>query len=125
MRAKHLGKALQELAEEGAAHVFKPSFGGNWIVGVVGALQFDVLADRIRNEYNLAVLFEPTSLLTARWVEGEARKLREFVDDNRAATGEDHTGAPVFLARNAWHLERTAKDYPELRFLKTKEHVLG
>jgi peptide chain release factor 3 len=125
MRAKHLGKALQELAEEGAAHVFKPNFGGNWIVGVVGALQFDVLADRIKNEYNLAVIFEPTTLLTARWVEGEARLLRKFVDESRAATGEDHTGSPVFLARNSWHLERTGKDYPDLRFLKTKEHVLG
>jgi peptide chain release factor 3 len=124
MRAKHLGKALRELAEEGAAHVFKPYFGGNWIVGVVGSLQFDVLADRLAGEYNLEVIYEPTSLLTARWVDGpDPRAIRKFVDDNRGAAGEDHAGATVFMARNRWHLERTAEDYPDLRFLATKEHM--
>ena len=54
MKAKHLGRALEQLAEEGAAQVFKPLLGSDWIVGVVGALQFDVLADRIRTEYDLA-----------------------------------------------------------------------
>ncbi len=50
LKAKHLGKALEQLAEEGAARVFKPVMDSDWIVGVVGALQFDVLADRIRTE---------------------------------------------------------------------------
>ncbi|MEQ9319136.1 MAG: peptide chain release factor 3 [Polyangiaceae bacterium] len=125
MRAKHLGKALTELAEEGAAHVFKPHLGGNWIVGVVGSLQFDVLADRLATEYNLEVIYEASSLITARWVEGpNARAIRAFVDENRGAAAEDHTGATVFLARNTWHLERMAKDYPDLKFLATKEHIV-
>ena len=68
LRAKHLGKALQQIAEEGAANVFKPSSGADWIVGVVGQLQFEVLADRIRTEYDVPVTFEPTSLHTARWL---------------------------------------------------------
>ena len=59
MRAKHLGRALEQLAEEGAARVFRPLIGADWIVGVVGALQFDVLADRIRTEYDIPVRFEP------------------------------------------------------------------
>ncbi|MEM9695719.1 MAG: peptide chain release factor 3, partial [Myxococcota bacterium] len=123
LRAKHLGKALRELAEEGAAHVFKPNIGGSWIVGVVGALQFDVLADRIRTEYKLDVRYESTSLMTARWVEAdEHRFIRDLIDKHRGETGEDHTGACVFLARNQWHLDRLAKDFPNLRFLKTKEH---
>jgi len=126
MRAKHLGRALQELAEEGAAHVFKPNIGGNWIVGVVGSLQFDVLADRIRSEYSIPVHFEATSLMTARWVQSEDhRMLRSFVDKHQGETGQDHTGAVVFLARNTWHLDRLAKDFPDLQFLKTKEHILA
>ena len=32
------------------------------------------------------------------------------------------TGAPVFLARNAWHLEKTMEDWPGVKFLKTKEY---
>jgi peptide chain release factor 3 len=122
MRAKHLSRALDQLAEEGAARVFKPRAGGYHIVGVVGSLQFDVLADRIKNEYEIPVVFEAAGLYTARWVEcDEAPKLARFIDQNEGYMADDHTGAPVFLARNAWHLETTSKDFPDVRFLKTRE----
>ena len=39
MKSKHLKRALEQLAEEGVTRVFKPLVGGDWIVGVVGALQ--------------------------------------------------------------------------------------
>jgi peptide chain release factor 3 len=123
MRSKHLGRALEQLAEEGAARVFK-QFGGNFIVGVVGSLQFDVLADRIRTEYDIPVKFEGTSLFTARWVEAEDHKVLErFTAENQGSVAEDHTNAPVFLARNRWHLETTESDWPKLKFLKTKEQA--
>jgi peptide chain release factor 3 len=124
MRAKHLGRALQQVAEEGAARVFRPLSQANWIVGVVGALQFDVLADRIRTEYGIPVLFEPTTLYTARWVEAPNQTaLKKFMDGNSQYVAEDHAGDTVFLARNAWHLEDTEKSWPDLKFLKTKEQV--
>ena len=124
MRAKHLGRALQQLAEEGAASVFKPMIGADWIVGAVGPLQFDVMADRIRTEYDIPVHFEPTSLYTARWVTADdGLALKKFIDANKSSLGEDHDGDPVFLARNAWHLDRAGDDWPDVRFLKTKEHV--
>jgi peptide chain release factor 3 len=124
VRGKHLGKALTQLAEEGAASVFKTHLGSTWIVGVVGSLQFDVLADRVRTEYDLPVRFEGTQLYTARWVEADdPRELKRFREENRPSLADDHTGATVFLARNAWHLERAEKDYPQLRFLKIKEQA--
>ncbi len=124
MRAKHLGRALDQIAEEGAARVFKPSIGSNWVVGVVGALQFDVLADRIRTEYDIPVVFEPAGLHTARWVmSGDAKLFDRFSAENQGYLASDHTGTPVFLARNAWHLETTEKDWPDLVFLKTKEQT--
>ncbi len=124
MKAKHLGRALIQLAEEGAAQAFRTRLGSDWIVGVVGPLQFDVLADRIRTEYDIPVRFEATQLYTARWIEADdAQTMKKFGDANGAALADDHDGAPVFLARNAWHLERTAEDYPAIRFLKTKEQV--
>nr|XP_061807071.1 peptide chain release factor 3-like [Nerophis lumbriciformis] len=95
MRAKHLGKALFQLAEEGAAQTFKRKLGSEWIVGVAGALQFEVLADRLRTEYNLDVRFESTQLYTARWIEADdARYLKKVVDANEAAIAEDHNGSP-------------------------------
>lgn len=122
LRAKHLGKALEQIAEEGAARVFKPSFGSDWVVGVVGALQFDVLADRIRTEYDVPVVFEGSGLFTARWIEfDEEKEFDRFKLQNEGYLACDHTKTPVFLARNSWHLETTEKDWPALRFLKTKE----
>ena len=124
LRAKHLGKALLQLAEEGAARVFKPLIGADWIVGVVGALQFEVLADRIRTEYEVPVHFEPTELYTARWVEGEtAAELKKFSDSNRTSIADDHDGALVYLARNAWHLNKAVEDWPDLKFQKIKEQT--
>jgi peptide chain release factor 3 len=123
MKAKHLGRALLQLAEEGAAQVFRPRIGNDWIVGVAGALQFDVLADRIRTEYNVDVIFEGTSLYTARWIEANDILLKKFVTANSGTMAEDHNGSPVFLARNAWHLKSTGEDWPDVRFLTTKEQV--
>lgn len=123
MKAKHLGRALEQLAEEGAARVFKPYLGSDWVVGVVGPLQFDVLSDRIRTEYQIPCKFEPTTLMTAEWIEGDAREVKAFTDQNRASMATDHAGAPVYLARNTWHLDKAKEDFPSLKFLKTKEEV--
>ena len=124
LKAKHLGRALQQLAEEGAARVIKPSIGSDWIVGAVGTLQFEVMADRIRTEYDIPVRFEQTDLMTARWIGGEAANVKRFLDGNRSSIGVDHDGEPVFLARNAWHLNKAAEDYPDLQFMKTREQII-
>jgi len=125
LKAKHLGKALTHLAEEGAAQIFRTRLGGDWIVGVAGALQFDVLADRIRTEYELPVAFQPTSLFTARWLEADDdRDLKSFLDSQEAAVADDVHGLPVFLAANAYRLKVAQEDWPKIRFLKTREQVV-
>ncbi len=122
MRAKHLGRALTQLAEEGVARAFRTRLGSNWIVGVLGSLQFDVLADRVRTEYDVAVRFSPVALHTARWLEADdPHMMKKFIDKNQTAIADDHDGTPVFLARNAWHLDHAAEEWPDIRFLKTLE----
>ncbi len=121
LKAKHLGKALEQLAEEGAARVFKPVMDSDFIVGVVGALQFDVLADRIRTEYSIPVKFEETTLFTARWLAADdAQVLKKFMDSNQGALANDHDGDPVFLARNSWHLGDAQDKNKDIRFMTTK-----
>ena len=121
LKAKHLGKALEQLAEEGAARVFKPVAGADWIVGVVGSLQFDVLADRIRTEYEIPVKFEHTELVTARWLSCDNPAiLKKFTDTNQSAIAQDHDGDPVFLARNDWHLNDAIDKNPDITFKAVK-----
>jgi peptide chain release factor 3 len=123
MLTKHLTKALQQLAEEGAVSTFKRHLGGDWIVGVIGQLQFEVLADRIRTEYEVPVIFENSNLVTARWItSNDSNTLNSFLKKNTDATCDDHKKNPVFLARNNWHLDHTMEEWPEIKFLKVKEY---
>ena len=125
LRSKHLGRALKQLAEEGAASVFRPLIGADWIVGAVGQLQFEVMADRIRTEFGVKVHFETNSLFATRWIESEnSQELKKFIDENKNAVAEDHDGSPVFLARNAWHLDRGNEEWPNVCFLKTKDRLV-
>jgi peptide chain release factor 3 len=124
MKAKHLDKALLQFAEEGAAKVFKPEVGSGWIVGVVGPLQFDVLASRIEVEYGLPVRFGQTQFTGARWIGGPKDKLEAFVKANRGHMAHDHDGDPVYMTRIQWDIDRVVRDWPEIKLSTTKEtHV--
>ena len=68
IKAKQLAKALSDLAEEGVAQVFRPSLGADWLVGVVGPLQLDVLSSRLDTEYGVPVRFEDAGFQAARWI---------------------------------------------------------
>ncbi len=125
LRAKHLGRALVQLAEEGVAQAFRTREGNDWIVGVAGALQFDVLADRIRTEYAVPVRFESTAMSLARWIEADDdRVVRDFVRRNEGKIAHDHNGAPLFLAANRYWLDRAAENAPDVRFLTTREQAV-
>ena len=121
LKAKHLEKALNQFAEEGAAKLFKPSIGSGFIVGVVGPLQFEVLASRIELEYGLPVRFEPTQFTSARWVSGPKEAVEAFVKANMGHMAEDHDGDPVYLTRLQWDIDRVERDYPDVTLTATKE----
>ena len=121
MKAKHLEKALMQFAEEGAAKVFKPTIGSGFIVGVVGQLQFEVLASRIEGEYGLPVRFEGTQFTSARWVSGPREAVEAFAAKNRQHIAHDNDGDVVFLTRLQWDIDRIVRDHPEVRLTATKE----
>ncbi|WP_133489484.1 peptide chain release factor 3 [Aliiroseovarius marinus] len=124
MKAKHLEKALMQFAEEGAAKVFKPNIGSGFIVGVVGALQFEVLASRIELEYGLPVRFEQSQFTSARWILGDKDEVEKLVNANKQHIAHDNDGDPVFLTRLQWDIDRVERDYPHLRLSATKEMMV-
>jgi peptide chain release factor 3 len=122
IKAKQLSKALSDLAEEGVAQVFRRVVGGDFIVGVVGPLQLEVLQARILKEYNVPIAFEEMNFEMARWIGTDDRKeLDRFAAANRLELAEDKDGDPVYLAQSAWWLQRTQRDWPKVRFFSTKE----
>ncbi|NDR55001.1 peptide chain release factor 3 [Aliiruegeria sabulilitoris] len=124
MKAKHLEKALMQFAEEGAAKVFKPIISSGFIVGVVGQLQFEVLASRIELEYGLPVRFEQTQFTSARWLTGPKDKVDAFAAANKGHMAHDNDGDLVYLTRLQWDIDRVERDFPELKLSATKEMMV-
>ncbi|WP_417603158.1 peptide chain release factor 3 [Primorskyibacter flagellatus] len=124
LKSKHLEKALMQFAEEGAAKVFKPEIGSGFIVGVVGALQFEVLASRIELEYGLPVRFEPSQFTSARWASGPKQALDKFIDANKQHIAHDNDGDIVYLTRLQWDIDRIGRDHPDVTLSATKEMMV-
>ena len=121
LKAKHLKKALEGLAEEGVTQLFRPEIGADFIVGAVGQLQFEVMADRLGAEYNLDVIFEPSPYAEARWVVGEKADLEDFASKYRPQMATDIDQNPVFLAKSSWETGYVGERFPKVTFSKTLE----
>jgi peptide chain release factor 3 len=121
-KTKQLRNALNDMAEEGIMQVFHPSIGSQWIVGVVGQLQLDVLISRLQAEYKVDASFEPSPWDTARWIAADDEgAMKDFIGLHRSAMSEDRDGAPVFMAKDAWELNYVAGRNPLIRFTATKD----
>ncbi len=122
LKAKQLKSALEQLSEEGASQIFKPLDGSSWIIGVVGPLQFDVIASRLAGEYGVNGSFDSVPYTTARWVHcADPALLKRFTEKNLHNLAEDYTGSLTYLAPNDWHLTRIQQDWPEVTFARTRE----
>ena len=124
LRVKAMRQALQDLAEEGVIQVFRPNIGSNWIVGVVGALQLEVLASRALAEYKVEIKFEDSPYDVARWVtSSDPQALKRFMDANRSDMAEDRDGHPVYMARSQWRLDRAAEENKDVKFTAFRERA--
>ena len=123
MKAKKLREALQQMAEEGVVQLFLPHDGAPAIVGVVGALQLDVLKERMDAEYSLPVDFEPCQFSIARWVSSEDKvALAKFVGLKPSAMADDLDGDPVFMASSQFTLKYDAERAPDITFSDVKDY---
>ncbi|MCJ2187254.1 peptide chain release factor 3 [Novosphingobium beihaiensis] len=120
-KTKQLRKALDDLSEEGVIQVFYPEIGSQWIVGVVGQLQLDVLISRLQAEYKVEAMLEASPFDTARWIRGSDQALRDFAEFNKMNLAKDRDGDPVFMAKSAWDVGYQQERNPDLTFSATKE----
>jgi peptide chain release factor 3 len=123
MKAKKLKEALQQMAEEGVVQLFQPDDGSPAIVGVVGALQLDVLKERLSAEYGLPVSFEMSRFSVCRWISADQpAELEKFVTQRRGDICRDLDGDPVFMAQDAFSLRYEAERYPAITMVAIKEY---
>jgi peptide chain release factor 3 len=123
LRLKALQKGLAQLCEEGATQLFKPLRNNDLILGAVGPLQFDVVAHRLRYEYNVECQFETVNVATARWVDcRDPKKLAEFEKKAHDNLALDHGDSLVYIAPTKVNLNLTKERWPEIGFRETREH---
>lgn len=122
LKLKALQKGLIQLSEEGATQVFRPLNSNYLILGAVGLLQFDVVAHRLKNEYNVNCVYEDVNVYTARWITcDDAKMLAQFKEkafDNLALDNGDYL---TYLAPTRVNLNLMIERWPDVEFHETRE----
>ncbi|MFA6302982.1 MAG: peptide chain release factor 3 [Legionella sp.] len=123
LKSKALLKGLIELSEEGATQVFRPLNSNQLILGAVGVLQFDVVADRLQHEYKVDCIYEQVNINCARWVYAEDEKaMSEFRTKAFDYLALDGSDTLMYLAPTRVNLSMAEERYPKIKFCATREH---
>jgi peptide chain release factor 3 len=115
-RYKQFDEGLRQLEEEGLMQVFYVTAGRREpIVGVVGALQFEVIASRLRSEYGVAVEIEPAEYSVARWLASSTVPKPSL--GGQGVVAVDRQNRRVLLFASAWELQYFERQHPETLLL--------
>lgn len=122
LKMKTLQKGLAQLSEEGAAQVFRPLIDNRIILGAVGVLQFDVVAYRLKFEYNVECLYENVNTATVRWLKSDDPKALKMLEDKQATNlALDVSDNLVYLAPTMVNLNLAKERFPDIEFAETQE----
>ena len=118
LKRKQLVEGLRQLSHEGAIQVFyRPEMGPQdpWL-GAVGMLQYEVLKERLKNEYSVVCELEMLGYRFARWIGGPAEGLEWLKKRRDYPVVEDRNGNPVVLAESKWPLDYALRQNEGLVF---------
>ena len=123
LKSKQLQKGLQELGEEGAIQVFENLASGALLLGAVGVLQFEVVAQRLLTEYKVDAIFEAADIYTARWLTfPDDVTRRNFEREQQHRMAKDVDGNYVYLASTRYNLDVTQEKWTKVGFHASREH---
>ena len=112
LKQKSFHKGMEQLVQEGAIQMYKTYHTGDYIIGAVGQLQFEVFQHRMLNEYNTEVIMTPMGKKTARWIDPEA--LDEKMSSSRNILVRDRFDQPLFLFENEFAMRWFHDKYPDV-----------
>ena len=115
-RYKQFDDGLKQLEEEGLMQVFYVAAGRREpIVGVVGALQFDVITSRLRSEYGVEVEIDPAGYTVARWLGGPDGPTPAV--GGQSAVAMDRQERRVLLFGSEWELQYFQRHHADVVLL--------
>ena len=101
--------------------MFEGEFG-NLMLGAVGQLQFEIVAQRLATEYKVDAIYESTDVSTARWlVFPDEKTKKDFCEEQAARLARDSEGNICYMATSIYNLMTTQKHWPQVQFLTTRE----
>jgi peptide chain release factor 3 len=86
------------------------------MLGVVGALQYDVIASRLKNEYGVAAEIEPQAYAAARWL-GDVDGPSPPLGGACVMTADSH-GRRVILFTSEWELRYFERHHPDVKLFE-------
>ncbi|MGH8617519.1 MAG: peptide chain release factor 3 [Burkholderiales bacterium] len=123
LKAKQLQKGLKELGEEGAIQVLDTGSSNSILLGAVGPLQFEIVAQRLQSEYKVDAIYDAANLHSARWLTFPDDTVRKrFEREEALRLGRDIDDNPVYLAPNPVNLQLTMERWPMVAFHAIREH---
>ena len=125
MKRKQFVKGVTQIAQEGAIQIFTDMGGGmeQIYVGVVGVLQFEVLAYRLLNEYNVEIVNTPLSYQYVRWIENEGLNLKALNLSSDTKIVEDLRGRSLLLFSNQWGINWAEDKNKELILTEFSKNI--
>lgn len=117
-RRKHFLKAMDQLCLEGAIQVFFPkdSYTRDPVIGAVGVLQFEVVQDRLKNDYRVDIDYERLPFDLCRWLEGSPDAIEAFSGSRQTMVCTDLWEKTVCLFPGNWDLDYAKDKNPDLVF---------
>jgi len=106
MKRKQFQKGISQLSEEGAIQTFRRTETGleEFIVGVVGELQFDVLTYRLKSEYGVDLVMDRLSYRFVRWVTESPVDVDKLTLTSTSGRGFDQNENAVLFFENDWSI---------------------
>lgn len=125
LKEKQFTNGLNQLAKEGVIQIFsRYTQPARRVIGVVGALQLEVLQSRLENEYQALCKYEPFDYTIAEWIcSDDQNAYREFLGEYGHRILTDIRGSHVMVAQSPWEFDRVKQRNPKIRFYKTSEMV--
>ncbi|MGF1508829.1 MAG: peptide chain release factor 3 [Myxococcota bacterium] len=116
LKRKQLDTGLEQLGYEGVIQVFYRSRSDrqNPYLGAVGILQFEVLKERLKNEYNVTAIFEGLNFRFARWIGGKPEGLKWLLGSSSYLIVYDRNDQPVLLTETEWAINYALENAPGL-----------
>ena len=125
MKRKQFQKGISQLAEEGAIQTFLRTETGReeFMVGVVGVLQFEVLEHRLKTEYQVDIVMEGMPFRHVRWVVKSPKPVADLKLTSTSGRAQDSRGRDVLLFENEWSIRLACENNEGLVLAETANRL--